>query len=65
MAEEWQESAQATIEAATFMERAAELDRVPPAEAPDPDDHATRVAALVADLVEPAKSNAYDKLGDG
>jgi hypothetical protein len=45
--------------------RMAELDG---AEPPPPDDQAAldaRVAQLVADLVEPARSKAYDELGDG
>ena len=63
--QEWQEVAQATTVMAGFMERGAELDGLPPAAPPDPDDHASRVAAALAGLVEPAKSNAHDKLGDG
>jgi len=45
--------------------RMAELDG---AEPPPPDDQAAfdeRVAQLVADLVEPARSKAYNELGDG
>jgi hypothetical protein len=43
----------------------AELDGVPPAAPPDPDAVATRAARLVADLVEPARSTALDKLDEG
>jgi len=45
--------------------RLAELDG---AEEPPPDDPAAfeaRVAQLTADHVEPARSNAWDQLGDG
>jgi hypothetical protein len=45
--------------------RLAELDRFDP---PPPDDPAAveaRVAQLVADHVEPARSTAYNELGDG
>ena len=41
------------------------LDGVPPAEPPDPDAASARVTELVADLVEPAKTTALDKLGEG
>lgn len=45
--------------------RLADLDGVPPAAAPDDDALAQRTAQLVADLVEPAKSTALEKLGEG
>ena len=45
--------------------RLAELDGVPPAEPSDPDVASARVAELVADLVEPAKSTALEKLDEG
>jgi hypothetical protein len=45
--------------------RLAELDGVPPAEAPDPEAASARVTELVADLVEPAKTTALEKLGEG
>ena len=38
---------------------------VPPADAPYPDAASARVTELVADLVEPAKTTALEKLGDG
>lgn len=50
---------------AVMAERWAELDGLPPAEPPDPDAVSTRVAALLADLVEPARSTALDKLDEG
>jgi hypothetical protein len=43
----------------------AELDGVEPLAPDDPDVVALRVDQLVADLVEPARSTALDKLGEG
>jgi hypothetical protein len=43
----------------------AELDGVEPAEPDDPDRLEVRTSQLVADLVEPAKSTALEKLGEG
>jgi hypothetical protein len=45
--------------------RLAALDGVPPAEPPDPEAASARVTELVADLVEPAKTTALEKLGEG
>jgi hypothetical protein len=45
--------------------RLAELDGVPPAASPEPDAASARAAMLVADLIEPAKSTALEKLGEG
>jgi hypothetical protein len=45
--------------------RAAELDSLEPAPPEDPDAVAVRAGQLVADLVEPAKSEALEKLGEG
>jgi hypothetical protein len=45
--------------------RLAELDGVPPAEPPDHEAVAARVTGLVADLIEPAKTTALEKLGEG
>jgi hypothetical protein len=45
--------------------RAAELDGVPPAVPPDPESLTRRTTELVADLVEPAKADALEKLGEG
>jgi hypothetical protein len=43
----------------------AELDCLPPAAPADPEAFSGRTAELVADLVEPAKVEALDKLGEG
>jgi hypothetical protein len=45
--------------------RLAELDGVPAATPPDPDALSELTAELVADLVEPSKSTALEKLGEG
>jgi hypothetical protein len=45
--------------------RLAELDGVVPAEPGSPDAVSSRVTELVADLVEPAKTTALEKLGEG
>jgi len=45
--------------------RLAELDGVPPSEPPGPEALSARVTELVADLVEPAKTTALEKLGEG
>ena len=43
----------------------AELDGLEPPEPDDPDALEQRTSQLVADLVEPAKSTALEKLGEG
>ena len=43
----------------------AEFDRVPAAVPPDPETFCARTTELVADLVEPAKAEALEKLGEG
>lgn len=43
----------------------AELDGVEPAKPDDPDALSSRAGQLVADLVEPAKADALEKLGEG
>jgi hypothetical protein len=43
----------------------AELDGLPPGAPPDREAFSGRTAELVADLVEPAKVEALDKLGEG
>jgi hypothetical protein len=50
---------------AAMAARLAELDGAPPALASLPDAASARTTELVADLVEPAKSTALEKLGDG
>ncbi|MGD0863766.1 MAG: hypothetical protein ABSA21_13595 [Candidatus Limnocylindrales bacterium] len=52
-------------EIAVMAVRAAELDGLEPAPPEDPDAVKVRAGELVADLVEPAKSEALDKLGEG
>jgi hypothetical protein len=52
-------------EIAVMAMHAAELDGVEPAPPEDPDVLKVRAGELVADLVEPAKSEALDKLGEG
>lgn len=52
-------------EVAAMAVRAAELDGVEPAEPEDREAVTLRAGELVADLVEPAKSLALEKLGEG
>jgi hypothetical protein len=61
----WDEQLRSTEIIADLACRLAELDGVPPAEPPDPDTASARVTELVADLVEPAKTTALEKLGEG
>jgi hypothetical protein len=61
----WDEQLRNTETLAAVACRLAELDGVPPAEPPDPDAASARVTELVADLVEPAKATALEKLGEG
>jgi hypothetical protein len=61
----WDAQIANTVTLAGIACRLAELDGVPPAEPPDPDAVSARVAELVADLVEPAKTTALEKLGEG
>jgi hypothetical protein len=61
----WTEQRTRSEKMAVIATRMAELDGTEP---PPPDDQAAfeaRVAQLVSDLVEPARSKAYDELGDG
>jgi hypothetical protein len=60
----WNEQLRNTETLADVACRLAELDGVPPAIPAEPDG-ATRAAELVADLVEPAKATALEKLGEG
>jgi hypothetical protein len=55
----------ASQEVAATAVRLAELDGLPPAAPADPEAFSGRTAELVADLVEPAKVEALDKLGEG
>ena len=52
-------------ELAVMATRCSELDGLAPAEPDDPDAVRVRASQLVADLVEPAKSMALEKLGEG
>jgi hypothetical protein len=61
----WDEQLRHTETLADVACRLAELDGVSPAEPADPEAAATRTTELVADLVEPAKTTALEKLGEG
>jgi hypothetical protein len=61
----WAEQLRNTETLADVGCRLAALDGVPPAEPPDPEAASARVTELVADLVEPAKTTALEKLGEG
>jgi hypothetical protein len=60
----WEEQVRSTGALAAMACRLAELDGVPPPEPPDPEAVSAGVSELVADLVEPAKSMALEKLGE-
>lgn len=61
----WDEECQATKEAAAMAFRLAELDGVDLPQPSDADAISARAAVLLADLVEPAKAIALEKLGEG
>jgi hypothetical protein len=61
----WDEQVKSTQLIADMVARLAELDGVPDAAPPDPEALSRRIAGLVADLVQPAKADALDKLGEG
>ena len=61
----WDVQLRSTETIANLACRLAELDGVPPAEPSDPDAASAHVTELVADLVEPAKSTALEKLDEG
>jgi hypothetical protein len=61
----WGEQLRNTETLAAVACRLAELDGVPPAEPADPEAASVRAAEFVADLVEPAKATALEKLGEG
>jgi len=61
----WEAQLRNTETLAAVACRLAEFDGVPPAEPPDPDAASARVTEIVADLVEPAKTTALEKLGEG
>jgi hypothetical protein len=61
----WDEQLRNSETLADVAVRLAALDGVPPAEPADPDAVSARVTELVTDLVEPAKTTALEKLGEG
>ena len=61
----WDEQVKSTQLIADMVARLAELDGVPAAVSLAPEALSRWTAELVADLVEPAKSDALDKLGEG
>jgi len=61
----WDEQCRSTEMLAAMAWRLAELDGVPAPEPPDAEAVSARVAQFVADFVEPAKSTALEKLGEG
>jgi hypothetical protein len=65
IASAFEEQLRRSQELAVMAMRLAELDGVEPAEPDDPEAVTLRASQLVADLVEPAKSTALEKLGEG
>jgi hypothetical protein len=63
--DQWSEQLRLNQELAVMAERIAELDGLPPAASTDPDIVARRAAVLAADLTEPARSSALEKLDEG
>ena len=61
----WDDQLRSTETIADLACRLAELDGVPPTEPPDPDAASAHLTELVADLVEPAKTTALEKLDEG
>jgi hypothetical protein len=61
----FEEQVKSTQELAAMAMNLAELDDVEPPEPDDPDAVKVRAGQLVADLVEPARSTALEKLGEG
>ena len=61
----WHEQVKRIKAIADMAVRLAELDGAPPAVVPEPETHSKGTAALVADLVEPAKAAALEKLDEG
>ena len=61
----WEQQLKNTQIIADMAVRLADFDGVPAALPPDADAVSRRTAELVADLVEPAKSDALEKLGEG
>jgi hypothetical protein len=61
----WDAQVHETERAAVMADRLAELDGLEPTDFDDEDAVAARVPAILADLVEPAKATALEKLGEG
>jgi hypothetical protein len=61
----WEEQVRSTQLVAAMAVRLAELDGVAPAAAPRPEALSLRWTELVAGLVEPAKTEALEKIGEG
>jgi len=64
-AQAWTEQIRSTETIADMAARLAELDGAPAAVLPEPEAVSRRTAELVADLVEPAKADALEKLDEG
>jgi hypothetical protein len=64
-AQAWTEQIRSSEAIADAVVRLAELDGLPPPVPPDPEAPSRRTAEFVADLVEPAKADSLDKLGEG
>lgn len=62
---QWSECLRQAQELAVMADRLAELDGAPPAATWDPDDVSRRAGVLAADLIEPARSTALEKLDEG
>jgi hypothetical protein len=65
VARAWDEQVRSTQIIADMAMRLADLSGVPQADPPDLEALSLRTAELVADLVEPAKADALEKLGEG
>lgn len=63
--DQWAERLRLAQELAVMADRIAELDGVAPAAQTDPGAFAGRAAVLAADIVEPARSSALEKLDEG
>jgi hypothetical protein len=62
---QWDDQVKQSETMAVMTMRLAELDGLGDPPADDPEAVERRVAALVADLTEPARSDAYNEIGDG
>jgi hypothetical protein len=61
----WDQQLKSTQQIADMAVRLSELDGIPPAVPPDAEALSRRTTELVADLVQPAKAEALEKLGEG